>query len=358
MLTIENVARMTREDRRTGLARARLINLHARQNVGDAALVEATGTVLRDLWPGLELEAATRYRDDDEWLRSLGMTPKAPAVPFPPPGDGSDPSRAIRFGVGLLRARLERARLAPAEGEIVLSAAGGYLFSRGRRNLTLRHVLAEIETAAARSPTVLLPQSIGPVADERDRRRFARALQNVVKVLVRERLSRELVVERLGVPEAKVAVIPDLAFAYGPATAVPRQATQAPRAAFTVLDWRWAGGGDYERYLSALAQVIQALLDDGMEVDLIVHVDLAGHAGQDDRGATERVRERLAAPDRVALRSAGNRPADAVETYGGYDVVFGSRLHSCLLALCAGVPAIALGYQPKAAGIYADLGLG
>ncbi len=39
------------------------------------------------------------------------------------------------------------------------------------------------------------------------------------------------------------------------------------------------------------------------------------------------------------------------------DLVVGTRLHSCLLALASGVPAIGLGYQPKTRGTYALLGL-
>src|SRR3712207_6537803 len=85
---------------------AHLFNLHARQNVGDAALVEAAVVVLRELWPHVAISAATRYRDDDEWLRSLGTTPVRPAVRFPAPGEGADALRAARLVASLAGARV------------------------------------------------------------------------------------------------------------------------------------------------------------------------------------------------------------------------------------------------------------
>ena len=57
-------------------------------------------------------------------------------------------------------------------------------------------------------------------------------------------------------------------------------------------------------------------------------------------------------PASLTIERAGQTPEEAIERYGGFDLVIGSRLHSALLALCAGVPALALGYQPKSAGIY------
>ena len=128
----------------------------------------------------------------------------------------------------------------------------------------------------------------------------------------------------------------------------------------TVLDWRWAGGRTdaYSAYLESMATVAQQLIDDGCRLDLCVQVDMRGKRGHDDMAVAEEVRARLRRPDLVEVISAGTVPEQAIKQYGGYDLVIGSRLHSALMGLCGGAPAVAVAYQPKAASIYDDLGLG
>ncbi len=338
---------------------ARLFNLHSRKNAGDAALVQSAASVLRTLWPDISLSASTRYRDDDEWLTALGIAPRPPLVHFPTPGEGSEISRGARLAGSLVKAHARRGlrrgpARSPVSGEVSLSAGGGYLFSRGPRGLTVRHVLAEIDFSASASPTMLLPQSIGPVTNAADRRRFADALSRVSRVMVRDETSFFVATEHLRVAEGNVVRVPDLAFAL-PAPERPVRSGGVPRVAMTVLDWRWAGGDDeqYARYLRSLGSIAETLAEWGLDIDLLVQVDLPGR--QDDGAQAKRVRERLRRP--VGLHSVGHTTDEALARCASYDLMIGSRLHSALLALCAGTPALALGYQPKAAGVYEDIGL-
>ncbi len=342
-----------------------MINPHSRGNVGDSALVEATIRGVRGTGLAGSVAVATRYREDADWLGGLGATAVPPLVDFPPPGSAPKLLRAARFG-GSLAASLAVAR-APwreaaagwehlLEADRVLSCAGGYLFSRGGPQLSLRHVLAEIECAASMRPTTLLPQSIGPFTRQADRRRVRRALRDVERVYVRDDFSERVALGDLGLDGRRVARAPDLVFALARPPR-PRHSDLKQRVAMTVLDWRWAGGREpqFRGYLATMSEVAQGLVDRGVEVELVVQVDLPGHAGQDDRGCAELVARNIRSE--VPIHAAGSTPEQALERYGGYDLVIGSRLHSALLALCAGVPALAIGYQPKSAGIYADVGL-
>lgn len=336
------------------------INPHASGNVGDAALLDASVRGVRRICPDAGLAVATRYRSDAGTILGLGAEPVAPLIDFPAPGEASNVARAGRLAVSLLRNRtLARPgpRGAPLEAaDAVLSCAGGYIFSRRRPQLSLAHVLAEIECAARLRPTILLPQSIGPFYRERDRARVRRALRDVRRVLVRDSSSVRVAVEELGLDAGLVEQAPDLAF--GLAERSPaRAAADQRRVAVTVLDWRWAGGTDlqFARYLDAVVATAQGLLDRGCQVELVVQVDLPSHPGHGDRSCTQRVATRLSGE--VPVIWAGSTSAQALERYAGYDLVLASRLHSALLALCAGVPAIALGYQPKSAGVFTDVGL-
>jgi len=245
-----------------------------------------------------------------------------------------------------------------ARADVALSAAGGYLFSPKAGNLTLRHVLVEMAAASRTVPTILLPQSIGPITGSRDRRRFSRVLGRLGHILVREASSYRVATRDLEIPKDRVSQTPDLAFAL--ARSHPRRRPCGrTRVGMTVLDWRWAGGSSaqYERYLVVLAEIADRLLARDYDLDLLVQVDLEGHARQDDRRESERVRSLVRRNGRVTVEAVGRSPQEALDRYGSYDLVIGSRLHSALLALCAGTPAIALGYQPKAVGIYEQLGL-
>lgn len=334
--------------------------------MGDAALIEASVRVLAELWPDAQLRASTRYRDNDAWLRELGADPAEPAVAFPAPGEGSGVRRAATFAASAAY-RVGRSRLRPGEPRgksenwpsVALSAAGGYLYSPRARTLSYSHYLAQIEVMSRRAPTVVLQQSIGPFTRARDATRLARALAAVEHVLVREPLSLRTAVDEVGLPPSKVTHVPDMVFAL----AQPMSRTQregAPRAAMTVLDWRWAGGdGDeYERYLGRMAAAGQALIDGGWELDLCVQVELPGLEGHDDAPETQALHRRLRTPERARVVSSARSATEAFSLYRSYDAMIGSRLHSSLMSLCGGVPAVAVGYQPKAQGIYESIGLG
>jgi colanic acid/amylovoran biosynthesis protein len=356
----------TATDRRGGVggepaAEVRLINLHTRQNLGDAAITSGAAKLIRDHWPGVRLTAASRYVNDRDWLRSVGIERVGPAISFPAPGQAPTPIRALVFGASAARHRLRRSsRVDPPAPDLALSGGGGYLFSRRQPELTFRHLLLEIETMAERCPTVLLPQTVGPLTRDKDVKSVRRALRDTRHLFVRDRTSLDVALDQLELDPEKVSFAPDLVFALAREGRAAPAATGDPRVAMTVLDWRWAGGTSeaYAAYLDAMAAVAQGLIDDGCRLDLCVQVDMRGKRGHDDMAVAEEVRSRLPHPERVEVISAGASAEQAIERYASYDLVIGSRLHSALMGLCGGTPSVAVAYQPKTDSIYHDLELG
>jgi|HubBroStandDraft_6_1064221.scaffolds.fasta_scaffold623808_2 colanic acid/amylovoran biosynthesis protein len=51
-------------------------------------------------------------------------------------------------------------------------------------------------------------------------------------------------------------------------------------------------------------------------------------------------------------------PSQLQELYAGCSLVLGTRMHANILAMCVNTPVVAIGYQPKTAGIMSDLRLG
>ena len=72
------------------------------------------------------------------------------------------------------------------------------------------------------------------------------------------------------------------------------------------------------------------------------------------RALCERLAGRVAA---VELVDEDLVAADLKQVYGACDLVVGSRMHSTILAMLAGVPTIGLAYQPKTTGVFEQLGL-
>ena len=78
-------------------------------------------------------------------------------------------------------------------------------------------------------------------------------------------------------------------------------------------------------------------------------------SADDDAHFQERVIRLMRSPAMIEL-SANQRPADTLREIAGCDVLLGMRLHANILAAAAGVPSIALVYDPKVREFMRQLG--
>jgi colanic acid/amylovoran biosynthesis protein len=78
---------------------------------------------------------------------------------------------------------------------------------------------------------------------------------------------------------------------------------------------------------------------------------------EDDRRVVRRLDEQVGCSQRIVLVEDALTPEALQAAYGQMDYFVGTRMHSVILALNAGVPALAIGYLAKTAGIMEDLGL-
>jgi len=359
-----------------------IINAYSARNMGDAAINLATAALLRKR-EAATVEISGRYhRHDAQFYAGYGITVAPPAIPFAPPGDGSLPLRGLQFLCGTVWATLlliplfvglpdlseSLARWSGSDGllalfaaDVVVLAGGGYLFSGSRKiHASLIHCVAVTWIAlATRKPVVMMPQSIGPLKGRFDRWIVKKALARVRPIVVREQTTFAEVTELLHPTDMRVC--PDVAF-YGwsvPVAVAPRPAGRH-RVGIVVMDWTWArGAGQHglDRYCRELATLCTDLTGADVEVVLLGGSKLP-ELGQDDMIVARQIAD-------LANVEAGKTPAllevSDPESFRSLlstlDLVVGTRLHSCLLALAVGVPAIGLGYQPKTRGTYALLGL-
>jgi colanic acid/amylovoran biosynthesis protein len=191
-----------------------------------------------------------------------------------------------------------------------------------------------------------------------------RVLKRLDHVLVREHFSAEAL-RRMGLGPPQVVETGDLAFALDLEPDV-RQEEWAqgwrdrlggqPLVAMTVRDWSFPRRGEEgrENYVSVMAAVIDDLAAKGYRTVLLPQV--TGPAADDDRVMSRRVKEAARSRSAVVLTERVD-PGHLLAFMRHCRLVVGTRMHSVIFALLAGVPVVAVAYAHKTYGIMQAMGL-
>ena len=342
------------------LGRCLIVNAYSYRNAGDAAIMLSTARLVRDLG-ATSVAIASRYEDSAAYS-AFGLETVPPIIPFPSTGDGSRLRRGVVLALGSVRSLVSiatRGRIGAkrlrADYDTVVVAGGGYMYSSKRRiNMSLWHSLLSAKLGnAVLNHTLMMPQSVGPINRRIDRAVLEWALREV-PVVVRERKSLDA--SRFPPRLSQERVIPDVAFY--PGVELPQHDAPSARVLrLVVMDWTWSTSveaGRFDDYLRRMAELVDLAVEAGFAVVLGGHSSLGEH-DQDDLRVADRIRE--LARNQVAV----DLDADVAHLYGEYQrstVVVGTRLHSCIMALSVGTPAIGLSYQEKTVGVLEGVGHG
>jgi colanic acid/amylovoran biosynthesis protein len=239
-----------------------------------------------------------------------------------------------------------------AHYDTVVVAGGGYMYSAKRRfNMSLWHSLLSVRYgSAALQRVVMMPQSIGPITRRFDQKFVSWALSGVA-VVVRETVSLAASRHRPQLPN--VRVIDDVAF-YPAVARRQRSTTSRPVLRLVAMDWTWStsvAANRFDRYVEQMALLAELAANAGYFVVIGGHSMIREH-DQDD----VRVAQQIQQTARVNVEV--DTDADVGHLYDEYvdaAVVVGTRLHSCIMALSVGTPAIGLSYQEKTVGVLAGV---
>lgn len=214
-----------------------------------------------------------------------------------------------------------------------------------------RYLLWVLASRLVGRPVIWAGIGVGPV-----RRRVWRLLAGVAfrlssTVVVRDGASAAAAAGLL--PPARVVVAADPAFAMvAPAS---RRPGVAPESRVGVIVRSPAPGDEalLAKLLAGLAATINGLIERGVRVDV-----LTMHPAED--GAI-RAALKGALPagirDRVAIQALPDDPNEATAALGGYQALVSARLHGIILGAIAGVPSVAIVYDPKVGAAAEALGL-
>ncbi|MFP5288942.1 MAG: polysaccharide pyruvyl transferase CsaB, partial [Thermoanaerobaculia bacterium] len=333
----------------SGAARHVLIaGYYGHGNAGDEAILAAMLSDLRSLGGNLTFTVAggdpARLAADHE-VRSVSTT-DIPALAEAV--RGSD--LVILGGGGLFQDYWE------SSFETFLTPAQGGLLS---------YLAVPTLAALLGRPLAIYAVGVGPLRTEQGRRLTRVAFSLCGAATVRDPESLELLRE-LGLPEPsgpRIELAADPAF-----DLVPAVGEETDR---LLLEWgvgdaepmygvalRHWGFGAVPGWEAEVARALDLFLAgvEGRVLFLPFHTGGAG-PNEDDPAVHRRVRESLAASDRAILVERGLRPEELAGVLGRCRLVLAMRFHAALFALGAGVPTVALAYDPKVSALMAGAGL-
>jgi colanic acid/amylovoran biosynthesis protein len=243
--------------------------------------------------------------------------------------------------------------------DLVIQAGGSFfvdLYGYRQFETPFAAVLADV-------PLLLLGHSMGPYG-RRGYRRLARALiENSVEVSLREPVSLDMLKEA-GLPQKTVAAGSDTAWLV-PASR-PKQsrvpALTGGRGAIAVTLRNLAPfdvrlGIAQREYEAGYAAFADAMIKKGFAVIALSTCTGIDGYQRDDRMPALRVRKLLKHPEHMHVIMDELNDVEIGELLSECELLVGTRLHSAIISMNFGTPAIALNYEHKSAGVLQQLGL-
>lgn len=374
-----------------------MLHGYSDSNKGDLAIVVASIQALRELYPDAEIALQTVFPLEDpdfafhhRFVTQLGVQVVPMGIPSPYANTERHSFARNAFAAWKLarNALIQKSLLAiPSlravfpqhalsldqlrEADVVLLKGGQYIYNDqgGIRGLLyLWRILNPIKVARKLGKSVvMLGQSVGPIVGERAERMTRDALGGCQRLIVREELSARLM-EKMGLASITV-MAPDMAFLIRPrapttASVESERLMHDEWLGVTVVNWNFPGTSDPHAqraaYEEALVEVCERTYRRaGLKIALFPQVTVRHH-GESDLDMILRVEAALRQRNvEVMAITADLRPEEFSYLYGRCQILLGTRLHSCILAACAGRPVVAIRYQGyKTEGVMKGLGLG
>ncbi len=362
--------------------RAVILNTCSTLNRGDAAIVLGQIHLLRRLCPGVRIALTSKTPAlDRAFYDPLDVEVLAPLTPALSSYRG--PGRKLSEGARALVTVGDKRRLIQAvrRSDLVLSCGGGYFYSY--RSILpgttfWQNVVHVYLAAAMHKPLLFLPQSFGPFASALGRRGVRHLLErrSVLRVFAREEISYRLLRQMLAeAVHPKISLCPDMALylteghmptqRQGEALDLPQ-----PTLIMNLREWTFPETEDPASrrakragYLEAMVTVAHRFVQRYGGGVVVVPQALGPDPSEDDRGICMEFYQRLLSS--ISVEGAVHYREPGTSSLTGYlellsqaTILVGARLHSCILALSVGVPAVSVGYQQKSQGTFDLLGLG
>jgi len=216
-------------------------------------------------------------------------------------------------------------------------------------------------------PFMVMPQSIGPLRWNWERKLLRNAYQEAFLILLRDAESLRLA-KSIGLPDVKVHFSPDPTFEYLPVT--PSEALSVltkygysstdTSIGLTLIPWqgRWVNQAIMDRYYQALSNFLVEFCSQKTRRVFIFNQVTGPTSLDDDRVAASLLMKKIAGPtNQIVHVNEVLPPAMLKACYGQMKLVIATRMHSGIFSLGMGVPVLYIGYLQKTRGLMEWLGL-
>jgi len=352
--------------------RAVVVNAYGRSNRGDGVLLDECVEDIRAFDPAAQITVALFEGCSEgggasrEYLterignaRGKGVLKRVRTVFYL--GAALAAALLPRFGFDrFLPAEQRRTLLAMRRADIIVSAPGGYIHDT---NAALYVALFHLFLGSVLGkPLLLAPQSIGPVRGAFGRWVTYRTLRRADRICTREKFSYDFLIG-LGLNGPQIVPSGDSAFWSDDVECDPSVvSSEAGKLGLaetdrvlgvTVVGWSFPyhpnKDAAYSNYVSSLAAAITHL---ARENDLR---PVIFNQVSDDIPTAMVVARLCGVP--VVVDEAERSPRLLRALIARSHIFVGTRFHSCIFAMIAGRPTLAVAYLPKTRHILADLGL-
>src|SRR5690606_18688299 len=116
-------------------------------------------------------------------------------------------------------------------------------------------------------------------------------------------------------------------------------------------------GTTQQAYEKAFAEVVNRILDAGWQVLALSTCTGIDSYNKDDRMVALNLRQHVSDPSRYHVVMDELNDLEMGKIFAACDLTVGTRLHSAIISMNFGTPAIAINYEHKSAGIMQQLGM-
>lgn len=351
-----------------------ITDYHCASNRGDAAILEGELEALKNEFSDPNITVLTDYPDAADLIHDVEVHKQALSN-FSP--TAIKRNLAVSYLILDSAVRSNRLRLPGSnwiidtlnaepyyEADIVISTGGQFITDAYFPNKV--GVLAELYLCTQLGvPVAIYGQSLGPFEDIAYEGLIRHVLNEIDLIMTRDEPSVEHL-QKLGVTETPIHSLTDAAFTM-PLDAEPKplesffnteinlKEAEGPRISVSTRHWGDFDEGSEEEYFKAVAETVTWLIEE-YDAHIVFASTCTGLAGYhtDDRVAAIDVMEYIPNEklNSIHLVTEEQTSQSLVKIYERMDLHIGTRMHSCILSILGGTPAVGIEYQFKTSGLY------
>ncbi|MGK9172884.1 colanic acid biosynthesis pyruvyl transferase WcaK [Yokenella regensburgei] len=223
-------------------------------------------------------------------------------------------------------------------------------------------------TFMAKKPLYMIGHSVGPFQDPQFNQLANYAFGHCEALILRESVSLDLM-KKSDITTAKVEQGVDTAWLveddedFTPSYAVRHWLEVAGRQKTVAITLRELApfdkrlGTTQQAYEAAFANVVNRVIDAGWQVIALSTCTGIDSYNKDDRMVALNLRQHISDPSRYHVVMDELNDLEMGKILAACDLTVGTRLHSAIISMNFGTPAIAINYEHKSAGIMKQLGM-